>query len=420
MNKIIVSIIIFLVGLFVLTWDWTKLALIPLMLVCIKRGSCESYAYNPYYLFIVTLLSYALYYYEIAPFLIGEIPVYTNIFIISCLSAVLLGFAIAEKNVHSNKCESAANESFWIIFIIGLLPTALSYIMYGNILDVTEDLEEARARTTIPGLSQLTYFLPASIIIGCKKNNTKLILLSFIFSVIAALMSVSKTGLVVLLIFTLIGLDYYKPTILETRVFGFLQKTLYIWVPLLIVVMFAYNNNKRQNADSTTNMEFIERGGLSHHGAASNLEENLYLNYLYFCSPWGNLSYNIENNNKCGHGANTFYQFGKKIGYEAEKAEKIQPSFLNTHTFITDYYLDFGYFGAFLFSVLLGFFIYFFYVKCCSSGDPMLLSYYAIICFATVMLFFSNHFNNGYLLNYFITMVGYYFISRSVKFENKI
>ena len=90
----------------------------------------------------------------------------------------------------------------------------------------------------------------------------------------------------------------------------------------------------------------------------------------------------------------------------------MQPAFLNTHSFITDFYLDFGYFGAMLASFILGCIIFYCYRKYGLSSDALLVSFYVLISYATLMLFFSNHFIIGYLLNYYITFGGYYLLMR--------
>lgn len=412
MKKIIVIITLFCFILFFLTLDWTKLAVIPFFYICIKKGFKEKYWYNPYLIFLVTLMSYLLFYHRIAPILIFEISFSTNLLILACFLAIILGFQfIDNKNIISS-FSSKGNENFLIVFFIGILPTAVSYFLYGNILDVTEGMEEAKASATIPMLSQLGYFLPASIIVACKNNNNKQVFASVFFSILAALLTVSKTGMVMALLFLIIGISYFSPSFMKSKLAKFLKSIYYIWLPILVIFMFAYNNNLRNGIDSKSSTEWISKGGSDIIKNGDNLEENLYLNYLYFCSPWSNLQYNITNNKETGYGANTFAQFGKKIGVNVEKVEKLQPAFLNTHTFIADFYLDFGYLGAVLFSFFLGVLIFYFYKIFCFSGDALLISYYVIVCFAQMMLFFSNHFNNGYLLNYFITMVGYVCISR--------
>ena len=92
----------------------------------------------------------------------------------------------------------------------------------------------------------------------------------------------------------------------------------------------------------------------------------------------------------------------------------MNPTFLNTHTYITDFYIDFGYVGAIIASFILGCLIFFFYKKYGMSNDPLLIGFYVLIAYATFMMFFSNHFVNGYLLNYFITLVGFSYFLRKI------
>ena len=168
-------------------------------------------------------------------------------------------------------------------------------------------------------------------------------------------------------------------------------------------MMFMYNNNIRHDATSKKKMSYVESSSSNLWGK-TNLFQNLFLDYVYYVQPWSNLNYNIERNNNEGSiGGNSLAQFGKKIGIDTNARKKIQPFFFNTHTFLTDYYLDFGIVVAVFVAFLLGILIYTCYVRFGLSDDPLLLSFYILVAYATIMMFFSNHFNNGYLLNYFIT-----------------
>ena len=418
MRKVIFLLVIAVTLIFVYFGQYWKLLLIPIIAILITLGSKEERWYNPFLLLLVSLISFLLYSYDMAPVLLQDLEPSTITLIILCFTAILMGFVCVKKIAVIPIKSNGYIENFWVIFIVGLIPTMTSYILYGNILDMTGDeMLDTKAKYNIPLIGQLAYFLPASIIVACKKNSTPLILLSLGVSFLAALMTVTKTAMLMAIIFFIIGLSHFHPDILNSRYSRFVKKYAIIWITILISYMFMYNNSIRHDASSASSMEYVEKSGSRLISSTTEFAEGMFLNYLYFCSPWGNLEYNIDHNPNRGYGSNTFAQFGKKLGVNVNTIEKIQPAFLNTHSFITDFYLDFGYIGTVIASFLLGMIIYFFYCKFGKSDDPLLLGHYALISFATIMLFFSNHFTNGYLLNYLITFGGYYCFFHNFKLK---
>lgn len=203
------------------------------------------------------------------------------------------------------------------------------------------------------------------------------------------------------LVFFIIAISKFQPDILQTRVFKLFDRFKFVIIPVLVLGMFLYNNNKR--IVDSDEMSFVESSSATMWGT-DNIAQNMFLNYCYYVQPWSNLNYNIENNHLAGSfGGNSFAQFGKKLGINTHPRRKIQPTSFNTHTFLTDYYLDFGFFFGVIVCFLLGNLIYYCYIKFGLSDDPLLIAFYVLIAYATIMMFFSNHFNNGYLMNYFVT-----------------
>lgn len=401
----------------ILSGDYTKLVAWLIFLLCLKKTNRSQIWYSPYYLFMPTILSYILYWDKLGGIFMNPLTLNTRIFALSGIMAVVLGFVFCQNIKRKPIKVGGFVESFYLIFIIGLLPTALSYMLYGNIASLDgEEMLEAKEKFTLPVIGQLAYFLPASIVVACKKNDTKKIVLALFFSFLAALMTISKTALLLSLIYFLISITKFNPSIMNTKIYKLIDRFKYVVIPVLVIAMFVYNNNKRYDAGGDEEMSFVESSSTNIWGT-DNFSQNMFLNYCYFVQPWSNLNYNIENNHKEGSfGGNSFAQFGKKIGIDTNARKKIQPSFFNTHTFLIDYYLDFGVIGAIFVSFLLGVLIYTCYMRFGLSDDPLLISFYILIAYATVMMFFSNHFNNGYLLNYFVTFgLVSWFSRKSVK-----
>lgn len=395
------------------TQSISKLFVLGILYFLVKYGRSQDKIYNPFNILCVTCLSYMCYYQPLGGVFLGDISVTTQVLIILCLFAVFLGmFVVSRKNIASidigNRCAN-----FWIVFIVGALPTMVAIYMFGNTLDMSgEEMMETKEKMTIPFWGQFAYWLPTSIIVACKKNNTKLIVFSLIASLYVALVSVTKTGMLMACLFFAIGVTTFKPDIMKHRIALFLKKYAIIWMPVLMLSYFVYNNSIRHEASTNSSMEYLERSGTSIVHGSDNVTQGMFLNYLYYCSPWSNLDYNVRLNHERGYGKNTFGQFAHLLRIDEKRVPKMNPTFLNTHTFITDFYIDFGYVGAIIASFLLGCLIFYFYKKCGMSNDPLLIGFYVLIAYATFMMFFSNHFVNGYLLNYFITLVGFSYLLR--------
>ncbi|GEM_PF-5341453 len=403
---------------FLLHLEFSKACTMILVIICFTFGSKEHNWYNPFYLLNVTLASYLLYEPSFSPGFFSVLSPMTVVMIVGGFVMLILGFYVAKQFKYSAINVGGHTESFWVVLTIGVIPVAISYYIYGNVLDMTgKDMLDTKGKISLPVIGQLAYFLPAAIIIACKKNDTKKILISLAFSLLSAFMTLTKTAFIVTLLFFLVGTTAFNPEMMEYKSVKMLRKFSYLWIPALVIFMFFYNNSIRHEASSSQSMNYIEQGNARSISSNGDFAENMFLNYLYFCSPWSNLEYNVHNNRERGHGRIIFAQFAKKAGITVKTVPKINPTFLNTHSFITDFYLDFGFEGALVNSFILGWIIFFFYRKFGCSNDPLLVSFYCLIAYATIMLFFSNHFTIGYLLNYFITFGGYYVIYRSLSWK---
>lgn len=404
MVVVLIITLAFSIGMSLYTHDYTKIIAWGIFVYSYFKARKSGEWFNPYYLFMPTIFSFILYSSEIGGVFMDDLSIRTRLFILFGLSAITMGFSFGKRIKRQPIIIGHLTENFWLIFLIGLLPTAISYMMFGNIASLDgEEMIDAKENFSLPVIGQLAYFLPASIVVACKKNNSKLILLALVFSILAALLTISKTALLLTLVFFIIAISKFNPDITKTKAFRIISRLKFVIIPILIVAMFIYNNNKRHSARHNSDMSYVEMSSSSLWGT-SNFAQNMFLNYCYFVQPWSNLNYNIENNHSNGSfGGNSFAQFGKKLGINTHPCKKIQPTFLNTHTFLTDYYLDFGFFFGIIVCFLMGILIYSCYIKFGLSDDPLLISFYILMAYATIMMFFSNHFNNGYLLNYFIT-----------------
>lgn len=411
MQKILYLILAFLGVFYLGIGNYSQVVVLIILVLCIKNGVKSEHLYNPYNLLVITQVSFLSYIPSFGGLYFSELCTLTQIIIALAFVSLFIGLKVGKRLNFRTIYVGDKCESIWIVGALGLIPTVVSYIFFGNVLSLSGDeLLDAKAGTGIPIIGQLAFFLPVTIIIACKKNNTKLFVISLTISVLAALMTVTKMAILVSAVFAIIGLNYYKPDFIRSKAMTLARKTAIIWIPLLLLFAFSSNNSIRREAQGSS-VDFIEKSNVKI-GSSSEVTEGLFLNYLYFASPWSNFDYNIRYNHVKGHGINTFAQFAKRVGVKVETVEKIQPSFLNTHSFLTDYVIDFGTFGCIVACFLLGIFISLCYHRYGCSDDPLLLGFYSLVAFATCMLFFSNHFNNGYLLNYFISFGIYYLCSK--------
>ncbi len=405
--------IIFLFIIFIgVLWHFDlidKLCCIPLILLCFIKGQKEDRWFNPFVLLIVTIVSFLVYFDSIAPFYLRDMENSTRWLIVCCLYALFAGMLFVPKNSVSPIYTGNKNENFYFVFCIGLLPAVLSFVLYGNTLSLSgDDLTEMKSERVIPVINELYPFLYASIIVSCKNDNFRQFVLSAICSILAALLSATKSSIFITFLFIVIGCTSFSP--FEYNLL-FLRIKKYVWliIPLSCLFLFFFTSN-RKNADS--DLSYLEKSqseviGLSNN---SDIARNLFNVYLYYCSPWSNLDYNIAYNYESGKGVNTFGQFPHRLGIEVSKVEKMNPTFLNTHSFITDFYIDFGWIGSVIASFLLGMLIYIIYLKFGLSDDSLMLAFYCIVAKSTILLFFSNHFTMGGVLNSFLSYGLYYLI----------
>lgn len=413
-SKILNFILVALIVVLALYVGWAQSYTMLLIYYCVREGRKQSHFLNPFYLLILTLFSFVIYNEDIGGIFMMPLSNKVKWMIVGSFTMFVVGLKIGTRFKTCAKRVGCYVENYWVIFCVGLIPTLLAVYLYGNVLDMSGDaMMDAKEKMVLPGLGQLLYFMPASIIVACKKNNSSLIILSTIVALWAAYLTVTKTAIMVVMVFLLLGLISFRPSIIENKVAKFLRSYAVVLVPLFLLYTFMGNTTKRLDATnvSTDTIENAE----SSLNYDSDFANGMFTNYLYLSAAWSNVEYNVAHNNVTGDGRNTLWQFARKVGIDYDKTEKMEPFNFNVHTYITDWYLDFGYFGPIVMSLLLGMFVFFCYKKFCLSDDPLYIAFYALVAEATLMMFFSNHFNGGAVLNYFITFIGYSFFARNFK-----
>lgn len=413
-SKILNFILIALVVVLAIYVGWAQAYTMLLIYYCVIEGKKQSHFLNPFYLLTLTLFSFVIYNEEIGGIFMMPLSDEVKWMIVGSFTMVIVGLKVGTNFTTRAKKVGCYVENYWVIFWVGLIPTLLAVYLYGNVLDMSGDaMMDAKEKMVLPGLGQLLYFLPASIIVACKKNNTKLIILSTTMALWAAYLTVTKTAIMVVMVFLLVGLISFRPSIVENKVAKFFRAYAVILVPVFLLYTFMGNTTKRLDATNVSTNSIQKAESTLKYD--SDFADGMFSNYLYLSAAWSNVEYNVVHNKVTGDGRNTIWQFARKVGVDYDKTEKIEPFTFNVHTYITDWYLDFGYFGPIVMSLFLGMFVFFCYKKFCLSDDPLYIAFYAIVAEATLMMFFSNHFNGGSVLNYFITFIGYSFFARTFK-----
>ena len=133
--------------------------------------------------------------------------------------ALFLGISFGINNGYAPLIRTYENESVWIMMTLGLLQTVVVLVFFGNVLALSGDaLLDAKQGVDIPIIGQLAYYLPASIIIACKRNNSKLIIITIAISLFAALITVTKMSILVSFFFIMVGFIRFKPNIIKSKI----------------------------------------------------------------------------------------------------------------------------------------------------------------------------------------------------------
>ena len=204
-------------------------------------------------------------------------------------------------------------------------------------------------------------------------------------------------GILIYLITLIISFDKY---FLVLKKNGFRLKLLTGLSIFFLVFSFSFANKERGAYEADVGLSYYASQGVEWEYSSA-----LFLPYIYFTSPWANLQYVTETQNKRTNGLWTIKPF---IGYfgldEYVKSEYNLASYssFNTFTFITIGFKDYGYWFSILPTLLIGFLTKRVYSRYLVSSSPIHISTYIIFSIGLLLMFFSNHF---YMQSYPFTML---------------
>ena len=375
-----------------------KTAAALILVYCILEGSQQKYIINPYYLLIITPIS-LLMYLNIGNAFFLNLTSDTWLLIICNIDALLIGLAYTrsthyrERRLNKIYSQKLYTKTAWIFTVLGVIPPVI-YRFTGVI---------------IPLAYIITMLGVAGVMAANATQKKKLIIPIIVIYIFPILLGgASKTGVLTLLLALIISYEKFYVKIIDIKSLKKVHKRIIIGCIMAIPIMisaFTFANKERGSYDATDNLKYFSPRVEWSYDAA------YFMPYMYITTPWANLQYVIETQDRRSYGYwLTKPILGPILGDEFLKKEYIPESYsaFNTFSFIGLHFKDFGYWGSLLMSLFLGFFIKKVYSLYAVSSLPYDAASYVFTAQATLELFFSNHFF-GQSYPFMIVIVMYLF-----------
>ena len=372
---------------------------ILLLLCCytLSKGLGAQYTINPYLLFTIVPLSLLLYDLSVSTHYLVELRQSTYYLAIYNIIMVLLGFRIAAL-LGSNRRSYIWEKSQWyssrqlskqakVTMLLGLIPT-----MYGCITGIeyllSFDLNHLKiAVNSAPLASVFQFFLYLGMMCAFASRQKSTIMFCVMTLVFSMILNFSKTTVVMMCITLLVY--FYDASKKNKKV----KKIFLVSLPLALVLIFAsftiYNNIR---FDYDINQYF---GDL---GYVGNVSSSMFLPIMYLISPWSNLQYIVDTTFGYSYGLWCLKPFLGYLQLDSLLGESVfelipRYSAFNTYTYISVFYRDFGFIGSGICSFVLGCIIMKIHkMKLKYPDSPFISTIFALNMYATVMMFFNNHF----------------------------
>lgn len=363
-------------------------ASVILVIVLVLLGRGERQTVNPYFLFLSTPVSLLLYSSSVSPTFLAVMDVSVQLMIIGGIFAYLAGMLTVHARQAVVQSATPPTYSFNAILALGLAPH-LAGIATTGIPLLADDVNAARASYLLPIIGQFTIFLPVTMLIAFQRRQRALILFSvavnlFFSFILASKFTIMFTGL----FFFFAYFRYGGRAIFKINPVYLVIISL-VGIPILFDTIFIIRENSAQIAYAWRQEVMFQSTILDMYG------DYTYLPYLYLTSPWSNFSYAVELHPRWSYGARSLYSLISVFqidGFFLIDERPIRALQLNTHAYLSDFYLDFGAYGVVIFSYLLGVLVKLTYISALQTRDVLKESIWIVFAFASLMLFFSNHF----------------------------
>lgn len=381
------------------------------------KALSDSFLFNPYLFFALTPISLMIYDVGVSEHYLIELEQNTYNLVFWNFLCLLAGFALAKKyRVTIGKKEFVSkwagtntlsskelSKHAWILIGLGMLPSLYGCLKGMEYLLSLQLYSLKSVVVSMPLSSVFQLFIYPAVICAIFSRNKKTIFSVISLAVFSVAVNFSKTTIVMLSVTVLIA--YYNSVAKASR----RKKTAFVLLLCAALVFFYFSfdiyNNMRHDYD--TNKYFSSLGYIG------NISENWFLVVMYLISPWANLQHIVHTTQAHTWGLWAIKPF---LGYlqldtALENIYSLVPlhTAFNTYTFISPFYRDFGFWGSGLESFILGIYIMRVYkLFKDNKKSPFVNSINAMVAYATVMLFFNNHFLQlSYPITIYIIMILY-------------
>ena len=373
-----------------------------LLLVLVSwLGGRQNIVVNPYLATLPLLVSLLLYSPEVTTVYLPELEVWTKLLIVLAISSFLSGLACCVKFPKM----APTKVSGLSLVILGLIPVVLG-VSRAGIPILSSDVNAAREAFLIPIIGQFSLFLFAGHGLFIKRKQRLLAVGSFLLTLLLGVILAAKFYLALAIVNSGVFLFKYDRDAISRRRWAF------VFVPILVLVMFQQTFSARNELRQSDYQwhQAIDMAELN------SLSEHVFLPYMYLTTPWANFQENVQSEFDYSYGQRTLrpllsiLQIDFLLSYDTNL---VRNSAFNTNAFCTDFYKDAGVVGLIFFSFLLGVFVRGMYAQFLISEDVIMDSAYAHILFATMCMFFSNHFTSlGYPLVALLLAYGHSVVSQ--------
>lgn len=372
-----------------------RIAVLLLFMICIIRGTQESYILNPYFFFSLTPLS-LLIYRNISRY---HLELTTSVWALGVINmaAFIAALELTPEYTNIYKCYGAGDEN--------VLRRNTFFLLF---LSMIPWVYQTATGSVVPMAYVFSLFIGGVILCAFKSKKKYLILIVTLACVLMSLRYVTKSSVLTYVIAYLIGYEKYYA---DTRKKKIRLLILAIAAIVIMIASFSFANQGRSNLNGSDEVLQYYRtyGSLQWEGNSAFM-----MPYMYLTTPWSNLQYVINTQNTRTYG---LWLIKPLLGYmqidglfDNFYALKAYSNF-NTFTFIAYHFKDFGYWGTWISSILLGIFVKKVYSRFTISKSPLDAACYLFTGQAVLEMFFSNEFfTQSFPFTIVITMGIYKFL----------
>ncbi len=360
---------------------------------CVYKGTEEDKLLNPYILFSLTPLSLMIYSSEVSTYFLMELQTKTWLLAILNMIVFLVGLNFAlkwkvktgkhtlfkERHLVNNESEIDYTWQGIILFTIGLIPKLISVL-----------------GVSIPGAHIISMCQYLGIAVVYTNKNKKLAyIMAIILLGLSFITNFNKTEFLMLAVLFIACIDSRMNTKKE-------KKKLYITIIFLaltmILIIFPLKDflarGESLSKFISSDKDYLANEFIGRFQWKKNIK--LLMPYIYMTTNWTNLQYITHIFTQHTNG---LWLIKPLLGYlqisggikAYTSLTPYRPAF-NTYSFIAVQYIDFGFFGSMLPSLLLGLFVGWIYKNYKKYPDSFNCACYALNAVAVFEMFFSNHF----------------------------